>query len=137
MRHCCCILIVAKPKWIWNQYANNKTMKILLILVVNGTAISRLNILFQAVLHLHHEFIHTCMHTNIHRCIYVDAHTQISIHIHRCTYKHAHTYTPYTYKYTSIHSIHIHTHTMEWIIDAPHTQAHTPLQNLTNTYFPF
>ena len=102
-----------------SQFWLSRTLKFLLPLVVIGTAVSRLNILFQAVLHLHHISIHTRIHTHIHRCIYIDAHTQIPIHIHRCTYEYAHIYTPYTCKYTYIHSIHIHTHTMEWIIDAP------------------
>ena len=97
----------------------SRALKLLLPLVVIGTAVSRLNILFQAVLYLYHISINTRIHTHIHRCIYIDAHTQIPIHIHRCTYKHAHTYTTYACKYTYMHSIHMHTHTMEWIIDAP------------------
>ena len=102
-----------------SQFCLSRTLKFILPLVVIGTAVSRLNILFQAVLHLHHKSIHTRIHTHIHRCIYIDAHTQIPIHIHRCTYKYTHIYTPYSCKYTYIHSIHIQTHIMEWIIDAP------------------
>ena len=98
-----------------SQFWLSRTLKFLLPLVVIGTAVSRLNILFQAALHLHHKSIHT----RIHRCTYIDAHTQIPIQIHRCTYKYAHTYTPYTCQHTYIHSIHMHTQTVEWIIDAP------------------
>ena len=62
-RHICCDVYVRPVGF--------KGLTFLLPLVVIGTAVSRLNILFKAALQLHHKSIHT----QIHRCIYIDAHT--------------------------------------------------------------
>ena len=118
----------------------SRTLKFLLPLVVIGTAVSRLNILFQAALHLHHKSIHTQIHT------YIDAYTQMHIHRYPYTYIDAHMNT-----HTYTHHIHanIHTYTLytyiqiQWngflmhLCDADVIHRHTPLQNITNTYFPF